>query len=143
MKEQKGHLWQGRYFSSPLDSTYFLNAIRYVELNPVRARMVERAEDYEWSSAAAHCGRRNDLVVDSDPKSSLLKGIGNWSRWLEEGITEETLATIRRHGCQNLPCGDSEFLARLEDVTGRCLEFRTHGGPRTTQTIARMRANER
>ena len=51
-----GHLWQGRYFSSPLDEDYVWAAIRYVELNPVRSRMTERAENYPWSSAAAHCG---------------------------------------------------------------------------------------
>ena len=135
MREQGGHLWQGRYFSSPLDSAYFLNAIRYVELNPVRARMVARAEDYEWSSAAAHCGMRGDLVVEPNPKSPLLTGIKNWSRWLAEGIAEETVETLRRHGCQNLPCGNSVFLAQLETITGRHLEFRKHGGPRTRQTL--------
>ena len=46
-----GHLWQGRFFSAPLDETYFWHAIRYVERNPVRAGLVERAEDYPWSRA--------------------------------------------------------------------------------------------
>jgi REP-associated tyrosine transposase len=141
MKQQKGHLWQGRYFSSPLDPTYFLNAIRYVELNPVRARIVERAEDYDWSSAAAHCGNRRDVVVNPIPKSSLLSGISNWSRWLAEGVADEAVATIRRHGCQNLPCGNTDFLAQLEEATGRRLAFCTHGGPRTPHPMRRTRAN--
>ncbi len=51
-----GHVWQGRFFSSPLDETYLWAAVRYVERNPVRAGMVERAEAYRWSSAQAHCG---------------------------------------------------------------------------------------
>ena len=50
-----GHVWQGRFFSSPLDEPYMWAAIRYVERNPVRARLVRRAENYPWSSAAAHC----------------------------------------------------------------------------------------
>ncbi len=56
IKGWKGHLWQGRFFSSPLDEAYTWSTIRYVERNPVEAGMVVKAEDYRWSSAAAHCG---------------------------------------------------------------------------------------
>ncbi len=51
-----GHVWQGRYFSCPLDAQHLWAALRYVERNPVRAGMAGRAEEYEWSSAGAHCG---------------------------------------------------------------------------------------
>ena len=127
MRGQKGHLWQGRYFSSPLDADYLLNAVRYVELNPVRARMVARAEDYTWSSAAAHCGLCNDSLVDRQPRSRFLAGIVDWSQWLTEKFTEETLATLRHHGSQNLPCGSTEFVAQLETAAGRHLRFRPPG----------------
>ena len=63
----KGHLWQGRFFSSPLDEAYLWAAVRYVERNPVRAGMVKRAENYRWSSAAAHCGKEIDKLIA--PKS--------------------------------------------------------------------------
>jgi putative transposase len=53
----KGHVWQGRYFSSALYEHYLWSTIRYVERNPVRAKMVKKAENYAWSSAAAHCER--------------------------------------------------------------------------------------
>jgi putative transposase len=128
MRDQKGHLWQGRYFSSPLDADYFLNAVRYVELNPVRARMVAKAEDYVWSSAAAHCGQRKDLLVDSQRRSKLLAGIANWSRWLAEDVADDAFETLRHHGGQNLPCGSSEFVAELEKSAGRQLRFRPRGG---------------
>jgi putative transposase len=59
----KGHIWQGRYFSSALDAPFLLAAIRYVERNPVRARMIDWAEEYPWSSAAAHCGLKTDPVL--------------------------------------------------------------------------------
>src|SRR3954469_18455587 len=52
---QRGYVWQDRFYSSPLDEHHFWSAIRYVERNPVRAKMVTRAEDYEWSSAVARC----------------------------------------------------------------------------------------
>lgn len=126
----RGHVWQGRFFSSPLDSNYFLNAVRYVELNPVRAGIVVRAEDHDWSSAAAHCRLRNDPVVERIPTSPLLAGIPDWSKWLAAGIAEDSIATLRKHGSQNLPCGECTFITHLERVAGRELQFRTHGGAR-------------
>ena len=59
-----GHLWQGRFFSSPLDDAYLWTAMRYVECNPVRAGRVQRAEDYRWSSAAAHCIGQSDSLLN-------------------------------------------------------------------------------
>ena len=56
-----GHLWQGRFYSCALDERHLYAGMRYVENNPVRARIVKRAEQYQWSSAGAHverwCGR--------------------------------------------------------------------------------------
>jgi putative transposase len=46
-----------------MDESYFLTAARYVELNPVRARLVAKAEDYPWSSAVAHLSGRDDIVI--------------------------------------------------------------------------------
>ena len=53
---RSGHFWQNRFFSCALDPAHLWAALRYVERNPVRAHMVERADAYRWSSAAAHCG---------------------------------------------------------------------------------------
>jgi len=50
-----GHVWQGRFYSCVLDEAHLWAAVRYVERNPVRAGMVNRAEDHPWSSAPAHC----------------------------------------------------------------------------------------
>ena len=57
-KGWRGYLWQGRFASFPLDGGHLVAAARYVELNPVRARLVERAENWPWSSARAHLARR-------------------------------------------------------------------------------------
>jgi len=60
-----GHVWQARYFSCPLDHAHLWRAIAYVERNPVRAGMVETAEEYRWSSARAHLGRDHlDAFLD-------------------------------------------------------------------------------
>lgn len=53
---RRGHVWQNRYFSCPLDPAHAAYAMRYVEFNPVRARLAESVLDYPWSSARAHCG---------------------------------------------------------------------------------------
>ena len=50
-----GHVWQGRYYSCPLDEPHLWEALRYTELNPVRAGLVAESKSWMWSSAAAHC----------------------------------------------------------------------------------------
>lgn len=139
MRSLKGHLWQGRYNSSVLDPNYFVNAVRYVELNPVRARMVRRAEDYDWSSAATHCGLRNDLVVDCSKRQPLLAATADWSDWLAQGVDDQSLAALRSTCGQNLPCGSEEFVGKLEKLTGRQLRLCAHGGSRRRRGKARSR----
>ena len=118
------------YFSSPLDARHFVNAVRYVELNPVRAGMVEKAEDYAWSSAAAHCGLRFDPLLEPVGRSSLPSGIKYWSKWLALGVPEDCRDALRRHEHRNLPCGSAEFVAELEKASGRDLQFRMRGNQR-------------
>ena len=48
---RSGHLWQSRFYSSPIAETHLFGVLKYIELNPVRARMVEGAEEYPWSTA--------------------------------------------------------------------------------------------
>lgn len=125
-----GHLWQGRFFSSPLDESYLWAAIRYVERNPVRAKIVRKAERYAWSSAGAHCGLRDDAVLSKKPLwRKHLEHIPNWSAWLAEGDEPETLATLRRNVNKGLPCGSANFVRRLERLAGRVLAYRPRGRP--------------
>lgn len=130
MRGSTGHLWQGRYRSSPLDTNHFLNAVRYVERNPVAAGLVVRAEDYPWSSAAAHCGLRNDPMLESVNRSTVLSRISDWSTWLTREVPEDCRLTLQRHERRNLPCGSEEFVDELENSTGRKLRFRARGGQR-------------
>jgi putative transposase len=127
----KGHLWQGRFFSSPLDEAYLWAAVRYVERNPVRAGMARRAEDYRWSSAAAHCGKRLDGLLN--PESDLSKtfsDIEDWSAWLAEGDEAEELQMLRRNVEKGLPCGSEGFVQKLGRRVGRLLEYRPQGRPK-------------
>lgn len=130
-RDWKGHLWQGRYFSSPLDDAYLWAAIRYVERNPVRAKMVRKAERYRWSSAAAHCGLQDDSVLTQKQKwKKQFDQISNWSDWLAEGEDKNQLLVIRRNIDKGLPCGSERFIKKLEKVAGKVLQYRPQGRPR-------------
>ena len=130
-KGWKGHLWQGRYFSSPLDDAYLWAAIRYVERNPVRAKMVRIAERYPWSSAAVHCGLREDSVLTQKLKwKKLFDQRSDWSAWLAEGEDANQLSVLRRNIDKGLPCGSERFIKKLERLTGRVLQYRPQGRPR-------------
>jgi len=131
-RDWQGHLWQGRFFSSALDEAYAWAAIRYVERNPVRARMVERAEDYPWSSAAAHCGTHLDPVLTADPAwQRRIDTISNWSAWLAREDEQDCLANLRQNADRGLPCGTREFVERLERDSARALQARPRGRPRS------------
>ena len=127
----KGHVWQGRFFSSQLDEAYLWAAMRYVERNPVRARIVRKAENYRWSSVAAHCRLRTDKVLTTKPGwHKLFEAIGNWSAWLAEGDAPEQLEVLRRNIDKGLPCGSTRFIQKLEKRVGRALHYRPQGRPR-------------
>jgi|WetSurMetagenome_2_1015567.scaffolds.fasta_scaffold03221_3 putative transposase len=123
-----GRLWQGRFYSCVLDDDHLWAAIRYVEQNPVRARMVRRAEDYAWSSAAAHCGLRQDSVL-SPLSEGCLVASADWSVWLAEGDQAEMLATLRLHTRTGRPAGGKHFIAALESKPGRTLQAKPIGRP--------------
>ena len=130
----KGHLWQGRFFSSPLDEAYLWSAVRYVERNPVRAGMECRAENYRWSSAAAHCGSRSDDLLDLESVwSKQFAAVNDWSAWLAEGDETEDIRILRQNVEKGLPCGNVGFVQRLGKIVGRQLEYRPQGRPRKAE----------
>jgi putative transposase len=116
---KSGHLWQARPFSCVLDAQHTVAALRYVERNPVRAGMVARAEDYRWSSAAAHCGMGEDpLLTASCPE---VPDARHWSSWLAGDSDFGEEQRIRDHTFSGRPCGSEDFIRRTEAAVGRCL----------------------
>jgi REP-associated tyrosine transposase len=87
-----GHLWQCRFASFPMDEGHLHACLRYVELNPVRARLADRPEDWPWSSARAHLGLAGDGLTDIAPTR---ERIGDWGAFLDAGLDEEDRAAIR------------------------------------------------
>ena len=122
---QVGHVWQGRFKSTVLDDRHLWNAVRYVERNPVRASIVARAEDYPWSSAAAHCGLRDDPLLDDG--LPLLDRLSDWAAWLRDEDPPETVDLLRKRTRTGRPCGDGAFLKALERQLGRVLEAQKPG----------------
>jgi len=99
-----GHVWQNRYFSCVLDESHFWAAVRYVELNPVRAQMVEHAEKYFWSSARFHCSNRTDKLLQTSADSSwneILPGASQWRKYLRSGEYDLELTAIRSATTKN------------------------------------------
>jgi putative transposase len=123
-EQWRGYLWQGRFASFVMDEPYLLAAARYVELNPVRAKLVDRAREWPWSSAKAHLLGRDDRLVKVAP---LLAMVGNWRAFLRSAISEEELRDLREHGRTGRPLGSSAFLDRLERLVGRVLKPRKPG----------------
>jgi len=84
-EDWRGYLWQGRFHSFVMDERYFPAAVRYIELNPVRARLVTDPIAYPWSSAKAHIEKRDDVLVRVSP---LLELIADWDEFLKDELQE-------------------------------------------------------
>ncbi|MEJ2111214.1 MAG: transposase, partial [Acidobacteriota bacterium] len=124
--EKKGYLFQGRPFSCPMDDDYFRRTLRYVERNPVRAKMVALAWEYVWSSARFHAGfATTDPLVDFDCHSYFGLDKRQWRDFLQaDPIGMELLQKRTRTG---RPCGCKSFIDKLESITGRVLHLRQPG----------------
>lgn len=120
-----GTLWEGRYKACLVgDERYLLTCQRYIELNPVRARITDDPLAYRWSSCAAHLGQRTAsmltphpawLALDANPvrRSKL------WRDLLDEALTDEQLVEIRAYLQQQRAWGRDDFRAMVEAKTRR------------------------
>ncbi|MFZ5725789.1 MAG: transposase [Pseudomonadota bacterium] len=114
-----GHLWQGRFSSVAMDEVHLFAAFRYVALNPVRARLVRRAEDWQWSSTRALIAGADDRVVTVAPA---LERIGDFTAFLGEDFDEAfTYAALRKAETLGRPIGSAAWLEEMEHATGRKL----------------------
>ena len=114
-----GHLWQGRFSSVAMDEAHLVCALRYVALNPVRARLTERAEDWQWSSTRAHLEGKSDAFVDVAPA---LERVGDFAAFLDQAFDEAvTYAALRRAESVGRPIGSKAWLADMEARTGLTL----------------------
>ena len=114
-----GHLFQGRYASVVMDERHWLTAARYVTLNPVRAKLVERAEQWPWSSARAHLAGRDDLLADVRPLLDRIEDIAGFFE--PEAADDPAYIALRKAEATGRPLGTQSFVADLETHLGRKL----------------------
>ncbi len=123
-----GHLFQSRFASVAMDEDHLMAAVRYVSLNPVRARLVSRAQDWPWSSVRAHVAGVDDERVSVRP---VLERTSCFDRLLEPE-DDRGFEALRRSEGSGRPVGTPEFVAGLERVLGRPIARRAPGRrPRT------------
>ena len=137
--KRSGHLWQGRFYSCALDERHFWLAMRYIELNPVRAKLCRKPWRYKWSSAVAH--------IDGDAESELLNLSGwykmisaNW--WREEladGVDEQQVDRLRLNTHTGRPLGNDSFLSKCEKLIGRRVRPLPIGRPKKKKRTKQKR----
>ncbi len=108
-----------------MDDAHLIAAVRYVSLNPVRARLVAHAQDWPWSSVRAHLARADDELVSVAP---VLSRVPDFAALIARGAADEPLFTgIRSAERTGRPLGNSEFIAGLEKILGRPIARRAPG----------------
>lgn len=133
--EKTGTAWEGRYKSSPIDSTaYLLACTRYVELNPVRAGIVADPAEYRWSSFRARMGLANQGILDLDPcflalGTTLEEQRAAFRKWVGAEVAAPELEMIRTALQRNQLTGSEEVAQQMSEQTGARLIKRGRGRP--------------
>jgi putative transposase len=116
-EKRTGHFWQGRFGCVAMDEAHLMAAIPYVALNPVRARLVTRAQQWKWSSVHAHLDpTKGDGITETGP---VLDRVGDFAALLRSGEDEALSAMLRRAETVGRPLGDGTFMAHIETMLGR------------------------
>jgi len=124
-KGWRGHLWQGRFASYPMDEVYLIIAARYIELNPVKAGLVSKPELWKYSSAASHVSGKEDALLS---RTSLLNEmIDDWKEFLNSTTSEQDIKMLQQHERTGRPLGSDGFLTRLEKSIDRLLRPKRPG----------------
>jgi len=117
-RKRTGHFWQGRFGAAVMDEEHVAAALRYVSLNPVRARLVERARDWRWSSTRAHLSGKSDGITALAPIRDCFP---RFADLLDDAPEADLFDRLRAAESVGRPLGDDRFLARVERLTARAL----------------------
>ncbi len=130
-RDRRGHLWQDRYYSCPMDRQHFFRAMVYVERNPVRAGLVSQAWQWPWSSAKAHVeGQCSTGLLDMESWAEWQYAGVNWREQLAIEPGEEFVTAYRKSLKSGRPLGSEEFTRTIEKQVGRSLQAGPVGRPR-------------
>jgi putative transposase len=134
-----GHIWQGRFKAFPIQQDeHLLTVLRYVDRNPVRAKLVKRAEQWRWSSARY-------WADDADRPSYLTVGPvarpANWLEWINQPLTQGELEALRQCVVRGAPFGAAGWVKRTAERLHLQSTLRPRGRPRQSGATA-ARANQ-
>ncbi len=121
----RGHLWQGRFASFVMEEFHLLACARYIELNPVRAGLVKRPEEWPWSSAESHINMKDDGLIKIKPLVEMVNK--PWNEFLSYDVEEMEMEVFRKHERTGRPLGGDSFVGSLEEMLGRNLKFKKPG----------------
>lgn len=140
LEGRSGTLWEGRFKSSLIDTdAYLLACFRYIELNPVRAALVETPGQFRWSSYRGHAGLEMDALIDDhdvylDLGKSANEREQRYRDFVAQGISMDELSLIRVAAQRNQLTGDGNFRKAIEKRIGRRISNRGQGRPATQQS---------
>ena len=136
LEQRSGSLWEGRYKSSPISGEkYLLACCRYIELNPLRAGIIENPSAYRWSSCPTKTGKARQPWLDFDEFYLALgqtdkERAREYKLWLEESIPDREWELIREAAQRGQLTGDKKFEQQIFKQTGRRIKLRGPGRPK-------------
>ncbi|NNC23956.1 transposase [Salinisphaera sp. USBA-960] len=130
-EQWRGHLWQERFHSFPMDEAHLGSVLRYIEHNPVVAGLVNEPADWPWSSAAAHLTGRDDPLIDTRDVRHVAD---DWAAYLGTQETDGQTHQIEQHLRTGRPLGSDHFISAAERQLGRTLKPKPPGPKKTDDT---------
>tara|TARA_B100000795_G_scaffold257713_1_gene231194 strand:+ start:455 stop:1117 length:663 start_codon:yes stop_codon:yes gene_type:complete len=125
--KRKGRLFDDRFFSCLLDEYHFYEAVRYVELNPYKAKIENEIGKYFWNSSQEHLKLRQQFYLNKHPEYFV---VDNWLNYLKEGITEgEFSEKIMSHTLSGFPLGNDSFVRKVSIELEKDLTMKSRGRP--------------
>lgn len=137
--KRSGTLWEGRYKASLIDSNnYLLTCMRYIELNPVRALMVEHPSQYQWSSYRVNAVDELSSFISYHPVYELLASDNEprqyrYRELFGNNIDYDQLHNIRQTLNQEMVLGRDDFKLKIEQMTHRQVESKAAGRPKVRE----------
>lgn len=127
--DSSGHVWQGRFKAFPIkQDEHLLAVLRYVERNPLRANLIDRAEDWMWSSLAWRAKGKRPEMLSTWPVDCPR----NWLAHVNAPQTEAELMALQRSIDRGTPFGDDRWVGRMAAKLGLESSLRPIGRPRKT-----------
>ena len=116
-----------------MDNKYLMSAVRYVAMNPVKAGLVRRPEQYRWSSAAAYLVGKKDTLTRV---SALNRRVEDWREFLSQAVDSVIIEKMQRHERTGRPLGSERFVIKLEGILDRILRPKKAGRPKKVRKIS-------